>query len=100
MVGLTPGGIAVSGDAIALSSVVAGLLLLAFVVGVWASRRPVDVLDLLEGPPDITPDAPGPLIILGCCCSARLPSCFCAVDGFRNPRGAGRGRCRSFRPHH
>lgn len=100
MVGLTPGGIAVSGDAIALSFVVAGLLLLAFVAGVWASRRPVDVLDLLQGSPDVIPDAPGPLIILGCCCSARLPSCLCAVDGLRNPRGAGRGRCRSSHPHH
>lgn len=100
MVGLTPDGIADSGDAIALSFVVAGLLLLAFVAGVWASRRPVDVLDLLEGSPDIIPNAPGPLIIMGCCCSARLPSCLCAVDGLRNPRGAGRGRCRSSHPHH
>jgi hypothetical protein len=48
MVGLTPGGIAVSGDAIGLSFVVAGLLLLAFVVGVWAGRRPVDVLDQFD----------------------------------------------------
>jgi hypothetical protein len=93
MVGLMPGGeIAVSGDAIALPFVVAGLLLLAFVAGVRVSRRPADVLDLIE-PPLIVPDAPGALIIFDCCCSARLPSCLCAVDGVRNPRGAGRGRC-------
>jgi hypothetical protein len=33
-----------------------------------------------------------PLPPLRCTCAARLGECECAVDGVRNPRGAGRGR--------
>jgi hypothetical protein len=49
MTSMTPDGFAVSGSAIALAFVAAGLLVLAFVAGVfWAGRRPVDVLDQFD----------------------------------------------------
>jgi hypothetical protein len=63
----------------------------------WMRRRPwADVLDMIEPAPvprtgsGVTP--PQVVMPLRCICTARLSFCRCAVDGVRNPRGAGRGR--------
>lgn len=50
-----------------------------------ARRRPwADVLDNIEPPRVAMP--------LRCICEARFSFCDCAIDGKRNPRGAGRAR--------
>lgn len=62
----------------------------------WMRRRPwVDVLDMVEAPPvprtgsGVKP--PQVVMPLRCICTARRSFCECAIDGVRNPRGAGRG---------
>lgn len=51
----------------------------------WLRRRPwADVLDNIEPPHVVMP--------MRCICASRMGWCGCAVDGIRNPRGAGRGR--------
>lgn len=51
----------------------------------WMRRRPcADVLDMIEPPRVVMP--------LRCICTGRRSYCDCAIDGVRNPRGAGRGR--------
>lgn len=95
----------------------AGATIVAFAGGLWlrdlARRRPwVDVLDMIE-PPRIPTTGSGvkpPLsrsirisrdiatdrieipvaMPLRCICSSRMGMCDCAIDGVRNPRGAGR----------
>lgn len=69
----------------------AGATIVAFAGGLWlrnlARRRPwADVLDM------IAPEPPRVVVPLRCICTARLGFCDCAIDGVRNPRGAGRGR--------
>lgn len=76
-------------SAIGFGFVAAGATLVAFGGICWgrqlARRRPwADVLDMIEPPRVVMP--------LRCVCTARLPFCSCAVDGGRNPRGAGRAR--------
>jgi hypothetical protein len=65
----------------------------------WMRRRPwADVLDMIEPqPPQLPRTGSGvkpPLVVmpLRCICTARLSFCDCAIDGVRNPRGAGRAR--------
>jgi hypothetical protein len=59
-------------------------------------RRPwVDVLDMIEAQPPRTGSgvkSPAIVMPLRCICTARRSFCDCAVDGVRNPRGAGRAR--------
>jgi hypothetical protein len=51
----------------------------------WMRRRPwADVLDMIEPPRVVMP--------LRCICTGRRSFCDCAIDGVRNPRGAGRAR--------
>jgi hypothetical protein len=69
----------------------AGVMLIAFGGSValirWMRRRPwADVLDMIE------PQPPLVVVPLRCICTARLSFCDCAIDGVRNPRGAGRAR--------
>lgn len=71
----------------------AGVGIVLTLGGCWARegwrRRPwVDVLDM------VAPSPPVVIKPLRCVCAARLSFCACAIDGVRNPRGAGRGRCR------
>jgi hypothetical protein len=47
-------------------------------------RRGADVLDMIEPPRVAMP--------LRCTCTGRRSFCDCAIDGVRNPRGAGRAR--------
>lgn len=72
-----------------LACVAAGATILTVAGALWvrdvARRRPfADVLDNIEPPRVVMP--------LRCICPARLPFCGCAIDGVRNPRGAGRAR--------
>jgi hypothetical protein len=51
----------------------------------WMRRRPwADVLDMIEPPRVAMP--------MRCTCAGRRSFCDCAIDGVRNPRGAGRAR--------
>ncbi|WP_316234994.1 MULTISPECIES: hypothetical protein [unclassified Bradyrhizobium] len=81
-----------AGD-LGLCFVAAGATLVVVVGGMWgrdvlARRRPRrDVFDFIE-PPRLW------LAPVRCTCSARLKECACALDGVRNPRGAGRARTR------
>lgn len=79
---------------LAIVLLAAGVGIVLTLGGCWARegwrRRPwVDVLDMVEPSP--------PVVIkpLRCICAARLSFCACAIDGERNPRGAGRGRFRA-----
>jgi hypothetical protein len=57
----------------------------------WMRRRPcADVLDMIEHAP------PRSVVPLRCICAARRSYCDCAIDGVRNPRGAGRARAARF----
>ncbi|MGX9947288.1 hypothetical protein [Bradyrhizobium sp. BTAi1] len=72
-------------------SLAAGAAIIVTIGGIWARdaltrRRPGDVLDYIEPAPALW------LATLRCTCTARLGECACAVDGVRNPRGAGRAR--------
>lgn len=74
---------------VGLACVAAGATILTVAGALWvrdvARRRPfADVLDNIEPPRVVMP--------LRCICPARLPFCGCAIDGVRNPRGAGRAR--------
>lgn len=63
---------------------VGGLLALGGLALELVRRRRGDVFDHIEPPRVAMP--------MRCICTARLSCCSCAVDGVRNPRGAGRAR--------
>lgn len=70
---------------VAVGMVAAGVLLALGGAFEWVRRRRGDdVFSRLEPPYVAMP--------LRCICSARRPFCDCAIDGRRNPRGAGRAR--------
>jgi hypothetical protein len=65
--------------------IAAGLLLALWGALEWVGwRRCADVLDMIEPPRVAMP--------MRCTCTGRRSFCDCAIDGVRNPRGAGRGR--------
>lgn len=71
-------GLVAVGGLLALGGALAGAL-------EWVRRRPwADVLDMIEPPRVVMP--------LRCICTGRRSFCDCAIDGVRNPRGAGRAR--------
>lgn len=105
---------------LAIVLMAAGATIVAFAGGLWlrnlARRRPwADVLDMIAPePPQIPTTGSGvkpparsirvsrdiatdrieiPVAMpLRCICSSRMGMCDCAIDGVRNPRGAGRAR--------
>lgn len=79
-----------SAKALAIINIVVFGLALALAVGVCVLHR----WNALRRARKSVPRLAVNYVSLPCTCPARLGECDCAVNGARNPRGAGRGRTR------